>query len=349
MSRTIQREKLVDYLLFNHSLKSEHIKTMWTLVDQVINLHHDPTEPELAVILNESLWKIKAAIKALDQVGLIKIERRRVDLACVKTQNFYSFPGGFLESLEVKNLDFEKQNVETSRRNAFASANANAIKIHREVDEVETSELQRDQMTLIIDDNLQHLGALDIQAQHNLARLGINPNLRQKFKKSPALIKKYTPSQILYFHDPDGRIAANLAAWRAAIDAGAEPKFGGKEMGPVLMWTRIVELQPPPEPPAEPEFLELPAVEPEPELVQMTPAEQKWNATLELLRRQMTRDTFKSTLLNTLVVELSKDDTLTVQAPSELALDWLQNRMYKTVQQAASRNFGREVRLEFCV
>jgi len=108
--------------------------------------------------------------------------------------------------------------------------------------------LPDEQMTLIEEDHNQNLGALDIQAQQHLARLGINANLCQRFDTAPDLIREHTPAQILMFHDADGAIAANLARWREAWDNGALITAR-----PALIWAKVVEGQQPPEAAAEKE------------------------------------------------------------------------------------------------
>lgn len=98
------------------------------------------------------------------------------------------------------------------------------------------------QAVLIKNENAQNLGALDIEAQQDLKTLGIQPNLKQRSKTAPNLAKAHTPAEILMFHDHDGDIAANLAAWRMAWSEGADITAT-----PALIWIRIVEGQRPPE------------------------------------------------------------------------------------------------------
>jgi len=106
------------------------------------------------------------------------------------------------------------------------------------------------QTALIVHDNQMNLGALDIQAHQHLSVLGIRADLRQSFRTAPDLIKRFTPAQVLMLHDPGGAIAANLALWRAAADAGVE-----LEVRPALLWARIVEGQSPPSLPPAPKSI----------------------------------------------------------------------------------------------
>lgn len=99
------------------------------------------------------------------------------------------------------------------------------------------------QMVLVENANAQALGGLDIEAQRSLSALGIRADLKQSFRTAPPLAREFTPAEVLMFHDENGDIAGNLAAWRAAWDEGADIRDR-----PALIWAKIVEGQPPPHP-----------------------------------------------------------------------------------------------------
>lgn len=109
------------------------------------------------------------------------------------------------------------------------------------------------QLVLVENDNQQNLGTLDIEAQQLLIKLGINPNLTQPGKRAPKICKRYTPAEILMFHDSEGSFAANLCRWAEAWRRGIDVTEGGKLL-PALIWTKICEGQQPPD--FEPDVLE---------------------------------------------------------------------------------------------
>lgn len=100
----------------------------------------------------------------------------------------------------------------------------------------------KEQQVLLENVDAQNLGALDIEAQHDLESLGINPDIEQKHN-APLVTRGKSPAEVLMFHDPDGSISENLGRWRAAWDDGAEIKWK-----PTLIWWKICEGQTPPEP-----------------------------------------------------------------------------------------------------
>lgn len=104
------------------------------------------------------------------------------------------------------------------------------------------------QMTLVKEENLHNLGSLDIQEQKRLDTLGIL-NIKQKSSDHcPTVAQERTPAEVLMFYDEGGAIAANLERWAEAWQNKADIRDK-----PTLIWWKICELQPPPEPETEPE------------------------------------------------------------------------------------------------
>jgi hypothetical protein len=81
----------------------------------------------------------------------------------------------------------------------------------------------------------------DANVTEVLSDLGIR-NVKTTFNSAPVLCRKYTPSEILSDHDPDGAILANLIGWSEAKGAGVNIKHK-----PALIWVKVVEGEAPPE------------------------------------------------------------------------------------------------------
>ncbi len=76
--------------------------------------------------------------------------------------------------------------------------------------------------------------------------------------------------------------------------------------------------------------------------------EQVWQQTLDQLALQMTRQTFDSWLKNSELVSI-EDDRYEVAVASSFAKDWLEHRLYGTVQRTLAQVAGRELQLAFVV
>lgn len=78
-----------------------------------------------------------------------------------------------------------------------------------------------------------------------------------------------------------------------------------------------------------------------------SPAEQHWNDTLADLQRQMTKATFESWFENTVVISAG-DGLYTIAAHSQVAQDWLENRLKETAQRALAKVTGRpDIQISF--
>jgi hypothetical protein len=170
--------------------------------------------------------------------------------------------------------------------------------------------------------------------------LGINPHLTQPFHRAPALIKKYTPAQILISHDPTGQIAANLAQWRIARDGGAEINDT-----PALIWAKIVEGKaPPPVPNPQPGPVTIyssPEPPPPP-----SPDEDLWEEILNSLQLQMPKLAFDNWLRETYLIERT-DSTLIVEVPNSQAKEWVENRLHKIIMRTVSNITGQSLEIEY--
>ncbi len=76
--------------------------------------------------------------------------------------------------------------------------------------------------------------------------------------------------------------------------------------------------------------------------------EQLWKLTLDALQLQMTHATFDTWVKDTHLVSQT-DQKLTISANSEFAQDWLENRLYNTINRVISGILGHPVELEFVV
>ncbi len=77
-------------------------------------------------------------------------------------------------------------------------------------------------------------------------------------------------------------------------------------------------------------------------------SDQAWQATLGELQLQMTRATFNTWLKDARFLA-QEDNLFFVSVPSAYAKDWLENRLYGTIQATLQRIMGRELELRFVV
>ncbi|MEI6308657.1 MAG: chromosomal replication initiator protein DnaA [bacterium] len=77
-------------------------------------------------------------------------------------------------------------------------------------------------------------------------------------------------------------------------------------------------------------------------------AEQLWEETRQVLRREMSRPSYDTWLKNTKPLSL-EDNVLLLGVPSDFARDWLQTRLYASIQQALHSVRSEEIEVEFRV
>lgn len=200
----------------------------------------DAYRTDIATRANISEWQVTQSFKHLQNCGLLRISRF-YDKERQKTRNTYT------PTLSNTNIGSTQHWLDPilGRPNPMELGRPNPLLTNTFT---ESNMSQEKQLTLIENGNAQNLGALDIQAQQQIAdlrALGINPNVTQSGRNAPTLVKERTPAEILIGYDPDKAISQNLSRWRAAHDNGADVT-NAAAWSEALIWTKIVELQPPP-------------------------------------------------------------------------------------------------------
>lgn len=350
--------------IFNHMETLTHADTF--VYFAIGELGNDALQSEIAELTGLSDRQVRRSIARLKAKNLITV-------TTAGRRNIYVYVGQ-----EIQDSPVSTEANYTNEQNRTPHVSKDIL-----TDNIKNKEIDYEkQMALVEDTNFQNLGSLDI-TPHNLAdleTLEINPTITQPFPTAPDIIKLYTPAQILIAHDPGGEIAANLAHWREAHDAGEADL---SRLKPALIWCKIVEGQDPP-PLAAPSGVAVAATDPSPVALDAPPiptppatesnpilaeigidsktaavpdpsppvapppdddpAAVLWSVTLASLAGSVTRGTFNAHLAPTTLT--ITEAGYIIHTPNPLSRAWLHHRLKPTIARALAGQLGQPVDVE---